>query len=82
MLCGIGIFIGRFLRWNSWDVFTQYRGVYRDVAAAGSDPLGHPVAVSVSLMFSAILFVCYLTFYNSSAVDVGAAKPRRRRAKT
>lgn len=62
MLSGLGIYLGRFLRWNSWDLVTQPRSILADVAPRLLDPLGHRQAYGVTLMFAAFLLVCYLTF--------------------
>ena len=58
---GLGVYMGRFLRWNSWDLFTQPRTVLGDLAHQLVDPLGNPQAVGVTFLFAAILMVCYLT---------------------
>jgi uncharacterized membrane protein len=59
-LGGLGIYLGRFLRWNSWDLFLHPRGVLADVATRLANPLAHPRAVGVTCLFAAILFVCYV----------------------
>lgn len=61
-LSGLGIYLGRFLRWNSWDLLLAPRGVLADVAAILADPLGQPRPLGVSCIFAAFLFVCYVTF--------------------
>lgn len=60
VLGGLGIYLGRFLRWNSWDLLLHPRGVLTDVTTRLADPLGHPQALGVTCLFAAILFVCYL----------------------
>ena len=60
-LCGLGIYLGRFLRWNSWDLVLNPRGVLADVAVRLANPLDHAQAYGVTLLFAAILLVCYLT---------------------
>jgi uncharacterized membrane protein len=60
-LGGLGIYIGRFLRWNSWDLLLNPRSVLADVIIRLSDPWNHPGALGVTFMFSAFLLVCYLT---------------------
>jgi len=59
-LGGLGIYLGRFLRWNSWDLLLNPRGVFGDIAIRLADPLGHPQAFGVTFVFAAILLVCYL----------------------
>jgi uncharacterized membrane protein len=61
-LTSFGIYIGRFLRLNSWDVFVQpqaFAGVFRAIA----DPLAHPRTVAVTILFTAFLGATYLVFY-------------------
>jgi uncharacterized membrane protein len=60
-LGGLGVYVGRFLRWNSWDLFTQPHGVLGDVARRLLNPLAHPQALGVTVLFAAILMICYLT---------------------
>ena len=61
-LCGLGIYMGRFLRWNSWDIFLYPTDVLSDIAHHLAHPLSHLQAYGVTLMFAALLFVCYWTF--------------------
>jgi uncharacterized membrane protein len=61
-LAGLGVYLGRFLRWNSWDLVLNPKGVLADVAIRLADPLQHPRTLGVTLLFAAILFVCYLAF--------------------
>ncbi len=60
LLCGFGIYLGRCLHWNSWDVFThpaQMLGtIVRQFISPGSQP--HPLAVT--LVFGVGLLVGYL----------------------
>ena len=59
-LGGLGVYLGRFLRWNSWDLILNPHGVLGDVAVRVSDPLAHPQTLGVTLLFAGLLFVCYL----------------------
>jgi len=61
-LCGLGIYMGRFLRWNSWDIFLYPTDVVSDVAHRLAHPFSNLQAYGVTLMFAAFLFVCYWTF--------------------
>jgi uncharacterized membrane protein len=59
-LAGLGIYLGRFLRWNSWDLVLHPGEVLGDVGARLADPLSYPRTLGVTLLFAALLFVCYL----------------------
>ena len=61
-LGGLGIYVGRFLRWNSWDLLFQPRDVLTDVAVRLANPWDHPRTFGVTLLFAAFLLICYLTF--------------------
>jgi len=60
-LSSFGIYLGRFLRWNSWDlVFNPLR-----LLGAATEPLRHPLAHAQSIAFSGLftffLVAMYLT---------------------
>jgi uncharacterized membrane protein len=61
-LGGLGIYMGRFLRWNSWDLFFHPRRVLADVAIRIINPWDYPGTVGVTLLFAGLLLVCYLAF--------------------
>ena len=61
-LFGLGIYVGRFLRWNSWDIFLYPADVLVDIAHRLAHPFSHLQAYGVTLLFAAFLFVCYWTF--------------------
>jgi uncharacterized membrane protein len=67
-----GIYLGRFERWNSWDVFVRPRLVFGELL----DPLAEKRAVAVTLLFTAFLTVTYLVFYTLMRL---AAVERRER---
>jgi uncharacterized membrane protein len=61
-LSGVGVYLGRFERWNSWDLFLHPHKVLGDLAAPLINPLNNLRFVGFSLMFTAILVVIYLMF--------------------
>jgi len=61
-LSGLGIYMGRFMRWNSWDLVLHPRSILADVAAWLVHPRGHLQMYGFTLLFTAVLLVCYLTF--------------------
>lgn len=62
VLSGLGIYLGRFLNWNSWDVFLQPQEVLADVLGRAIHPIRYAQIYGVTLMFASFLLVCYLTF--------------------
>lgn len=56
---GFGVYLGRFLRWNSWDAILRPGAVAQDIL----DPLLHPVAHwqtwALTLLFAAVLACAY-----------------------
>lgn len=59
---GIGIYLGRFLRWNSWDVLLNPLEVFRDTVAHYGDPTWSARAIFLSLLFSAFTAISYVIF--------------------
>jgi uncharacterized membrane protein len=59
-LCGLGVYIGRFLRWNSWDVFFQPRDLMREALVVLNDPANHARMVGVTLLFAALMMAGHL----------------------
>ena len=46
----IGLYLGRVLRWNSWDIFTRPGALLGDVLAGLADPLAYPRALSMTVL--------------------------------
>jgi uncharacterized membrane protein len=63
ILGSFGIFVGRYLRWNSWDVFTDPGPLARQLAEGLADPLAYPQALAVTAVFTGFLGASYLLFY-------------------
>jgi uncharacterized membrane protein len=60
-LTGLGVYVGRFLRWNSWDLLIRPREVLADVAMHLLNPLANPGVLGVTILFAGFMLVCYLT---------------------
>ncbi|MBL9133256.1 MAG: DUF1361 domain-containing protein [Verrucomicrobiaceae bacterium] len=61
-LTGFGIYLGRFLRWNSWDIVTHPWSLFQDIAALVLDPVRHHAVWTFTLVFSALLMLAYLAW--------------------
>jgi uncharacterized membrane protein len=62
-LSSFGVYLGRFQRWNSWDVFTRPRLLAADLWSGLVNPLGHPLPIAVTVLFTVFLATTYLVFY-------------------
>ena len=63
MLCGFGIYLGRFLRWNSWDALTRPLDFARTVIGQFADAGPHPHPVPVTLIFGGGLVIGYVALH-------------------
>lgn len=68
-LSGLGIYIGRFLRWNSWDLFFHPQPIVREVTTLISTPAGSLQTLGVTILFAAFLLVCYLTLTSPTSPE-------------
>ncbi len=60
-LSGLGIFMGRFLRWNSWDILQQPSDIFYGLVQGARDP--SLTSIGVTALFGALFLFVYLTFY-------------------
>ncbi len=67
---GYGIYVGRFLRWNSWDFFTRPCYLLRYSVIELTHPMRHADLIAVTLIFSLILSLSYITIYLISTTPV------------
>lgn len=75
-LCGFGIYVGRFLRWNSWDLLVNPLTLSRDLAAVFQHPLQHPRPWALCALFAAFVFVGYLTLAATRVALPATTEPR------
>jgi len=59
-LSGFGVYLGRYLRWNSWDVLNNPRGLGHDIAHRVVYPMDHPRTYFVTLSIGMILTILFL----------------------
>jgi uncharacterized membrane protein len=60
MLCGYGIYLGRFLRWNSWDAITNPVPLLHDAVGKFFDSGIHPHPLEVTTIFGMGLILGYV----------------------
>ena len=62
LLCGYGIFLGRFQRWNTWDILQRPGALLRDVLGHLTDPFTHGGTLGLAVVMSGFLLLGYYTF--------------------
>ncbi len=62
LLTSFGIYIGRFLRWNSWDVFMNPRELVVDIWLVFSDPGKHADAALFTGLFFIFIMIAYVAW--------------------
>lgn len=50
-----GIYMGRYLRWNSWDIFFYPKAIIMDITSRIINPFAYPKTIGITLIFSAML---------------------------
>ena len=60
LICSFAIYIGRDLRWNTWNVFTDPAGILFEVSARLLHPTQYPQVLLVVLPFFALLIGMYI----------------------
>jgi uncharacterized membrane protein len=76
-LSGFGMSLGRFQRWNSWDLFFRPFTLLADVAGRLLNPLAHPKTTAVTVLFWSFLLLAYLSFVAMAALRSDAGPQRR-----
>jgi uncharacterized membrane protein len=76
-LSAFGVYLGRFLRWNSWDALVDPIGTMRGVARV-ANPWNDVQPLAFSTTFFAFSLVCYLIVYSFAHLHgwVQKASPR------
>lgn len=73
-LTAFGVYLGRFERWNSWDLFLSPIALSSDILNMVLHPHSNRTAVGFSLLGSGLLLLGYLGFYAVTALhEAGSA---------
>ncbi|MDW9382884.1 DUF1361 domain-containing protein [Chryseobacterium sp. JV558] len=61
-MSSFGVYLGRFLRWNSWDVLNNPFGLFSDIVVRFIYPLEYTKTWSVTVLMGIMLNFMYFTF--------------------
>lgn len=64
LVCSFAIYMGRYLRWSTWDVARDPTGLLFDVSNRLIDPWSYPRMVATTTVFFVLLVTMYLVMYN------------------
>lgn len=76
-LVGFGMYLGRFLRWNSWDFLAQPAALFTDIGARFVDPFAHPRTWAVTLVGATLTWAAWAVLASASTAprDRATAPP-------
>jgi uncharacterized membrane protein len=80
LLSGFGIYLGRFLRWNSWDTVTSPRQLSLAITERVMNPLSNPQTFGVTVVYGVGLFLGYvaLRFWQPATISEDVESGARR----
>ncbi|AEF80696.1 DUF1361 domain-containing protein [Leadbettera azotonutricia] len=58
-----GVYLGRYLRWNSWDIITRPFKVLNDIGARFINPFEHQTTWGMTIFMGLFLNIIYWSFY-------------------
>lgn len=68
MLCSFAIYLGRDLRWNSWDILINPGGILIDVSDRILHPTGYPQVFTTMFSFFVLLGSVYVVIWQAARV--------------
>jgi len=69
-LCGFGIYLGRFLRWNSWDIINNPKTLFTDIVIRVLNPIQYAETWFITFGFGTFITLYYLLFTNLKTTNV------------
>ena len=71
-LASFGIYLGRYLRWNSWDIISNPLGLAGDIMDRFMHPLSHPRTWGMTLLMGILLNMIYFSikFIKPNSVEI------------
>ncbi len=73
-LAGLGLYLGRFSRWNSWDLLTSPKEILKETLWRTMNPLDNLSFYGFTLMFTGLMLVGYLVFIGVQRLNLPRQK--------
>jgi uncharacterized membrane protein len=64
LIGSFGVFLGRFLRWNSWDMLSEPQAITYDIVSRAINPLSNKWSIMFTVIFFTFSFFSYLLLYS------------------
>jgi uncharacterized membrane protein len=71
-LSSFGIYLGRFLRFNSWDIIVQPVKLYHGIGEWVAAPLASSTTFAFPVLFATFLFIAYVMLYALTHLQIPA----------
>jgi uncharacterized membrane protein len=68
LVCSLAIYIGRDLRWNSWDIITNPGGLLFDISDRLQNPAAYPQMLITTISFWILLGIMYAMLWSGIRV--------------
>lgn len=68
LLCGFALYLGRELRWNTWDIISNPFGIIFNISDLIIHPGAHPQAFETTVLFFVFLSFIYYAIYRTSTI--------------
>ncbi|MFY0671758.1 MAG: DUF1361 domain-containing protein [Bacteroidia bacterium] len=62
LLCAFGVYLGRFLRFNSWDIISNPSPLFQDLFSSIKEPQNHGRRWGMTFVMGTMLFMLYSLF--------------------
>ena len=73
VLCSYGVYVGRFWRFNSWDIVTQPKALFHASAGSFVHPHYYIGIWAFTFVFGAMMYLIYTTMKLFANVDFNKA---------